>query len=217
MAACPICHREMIQEEEAFLNGCMHCFCYECILKWSDTQLRTNAEHLSCPVCKSSYRSVYHDCVLGTYRRHQFLPQTDSEDGDLDPSPAVLSSGHRQRRSMYFGDSTKLRGELENHGRPPRKPHDPIVLKWVERELQALMLEEDVQLIVGVVMGVLKTAKKPGTRSDIAAPLCEEVLRNVAEALEPFLGNCSKQFSEELDQFVNSGLNMAAYDAMDSV
>ena len=73
---CPICHDQVPQKEQAFLDECFHGFCLNCIRKWTETQKAHPAQasadfRPACPLCKTTYRSIIYDCRDGAFRQAQ--------------------------------------------------------------------------------------------------------------------------------------------------
>lgn len=48
------------------MNSCVHCFCYECILRWSQVGF-TQTEN-RCPECKARFSSLKRKCHRVEYR-----------------------------------------------------------------------------------------------------------------------------------------------------
>ena len=74
---CPICHNQVPQKEQAFLDECFHGFCLDCIRKWTETQRAHPAQgsadfRPTCPLCKTTYRSIIYDCRDGAFRQAQW-------------------------------------------------------------------------------------------------------------------------------------------------
>ena len=90
---CAICLLPPTTANEAFLDNCFHCFCYEvcqnqiietrgfashvrsvgwqCILAWSETQQHhppLQGPTFACPLCKTPYTSIIYDCEQSLFR-----------------------------------------------------------------------------------------------------------------------------------------------------
>lgn len=83
----------------------------------------------------------------------------------------------------------------------------PTTATWLQRELQALLLEEDVDLIVQHVLGTLVHAMGAPKRLE-----GREAAVVAAAAAAPYLPGQSSRFGQEFAGFLASGLNVAAYD-----
>jgi hypothetical protein len=137
-----------------------------------------------------------------------------------------LTSEQRRRRSLYsthynddsLAEETKrLQGSFINQASLGR----PAVAQWLTRELQALLLQEDVELLVQHILGNLKhiiealsventRLKKPGS-GRVAG---ERAVDIVAVAMAPYLPEHAKKLGHEFIGFVVSGLNIDAHDAV---
>jgi hypothetical protein len=97
----------------------------------------------------------------------------------------------------------------------------PAVAQWLQRELQALLLQEDVNLLSQHILGNLKHGieasflenkrlKGPG----IGRLEGEKAVEIIAAAMAAYLPEHSKRLGQELVGFVLSGLNIDAHDAV---
>ncbi|KAK9811556.1 hypothetical protein WJX72_005822 [[Myrmecia] bisecta] len=164
MRTCSICLGSLEPVQEAFLNDCFHCFCFKCILQWNEAQRAhppAEGARYTCPLCKTAYTSIIHDCSDNSYRRHQVDDSANSSDG----TAIALSFTQRLRRSVYFTaaatDQQPLTGQQLARLRDPSRLHKPELQKWVQRELQALLLEADVDLVVQHVLGTMQALAAP--------------------------------------------------------
>lgn len=112
------------------------------------------------------------------------------------------------------------------HRRPAKRgkpPDDAQLTLWITRELQALILDEDVALLLQHVQGVLKrmySAKPtngpapstPGSVFSATYGSRDAFLGSVAQSMEQFLQEFSAQFAAELWVFLHGGLTVAAFD-----
>jgi hypothetical protein len=78
---------------------------------------------------------------------------------------------------------------------------------WLERELQAVLVERDVEILVQHVLGFLKSVMKGMTSIPGA-----EVIGAVQSAVEPYVPQYASIVAEEFLEFIASGLTVAAYD-----
>jgi Zinc finger, C3HC4 type (RING finger) len=57
---------------QAYLDGCFHRFCLACISRWTDSQREhppaDGGQAFVCPLCKTPYASVLHDCHHHSYK-----------------------------------------------------------------------------------------------------------------------------------------------------
>ena len=77
---------------------------------------------------------------------------------------------------------------------------DEQAQKWIRRELEALLMIDDVEFLADLVTHVVRDACK------------QEVERKLHLAIEPFLHEHAGLFAAELGSFLASGLNMVGYD-----
>mmetsp|Transcript_21591 Transcript_21591/g.60002 ORF Transcript_21591/g.60002 Transcript_21591/m.60002 type:complete len:336 (-) Transcript_21591:176-1183(-) len=230
-ALCPICHSTIVLAEEAFLERCYHRFCFHCILQWTETQAAHppgSGDGFTCPLCKGPYKYILHDVHDHSFRQHfvpgHKRPQLLHQDGSF-----TLTTAQRRRRGLYFCPSSRppiaaerqltaaagtrlassaLRGQVE---------------LWLRRELQALLLQEDVSLVLLHAMGSVEfpesTLRSTGAGRLTAiqkrarvAPLDMSWLTDFAETCRPFVGGHAEILAEQLGAFYRSGLTVAAYD-----
>ncbi|XP_057425162.1 uncharacterized protein LOC130718569 isoform X2 [Lotus japonicus] len=87
---------------------------------------------------------------------------------------------------------------------------------WLRREIQALIQEEDVDIIVHHILGVVKSFSTRREQRHINDPekKQEEFKMSVSEAARPFLAARTERFVYEIQLFLASGLNIEAYDAV---
>eukprot|EP00882_Tetradesmus_deserticola_P016858 GHRQ01018032.1.p1 GENE.GHRQ01018032.1~~GHRQ01018032.1.p1 ORF type:complete len:200 (+),score=39.71 GHRQ01018032.1:311-910(+) len=166
---CPICLSHIEVHNEAYLNPCFHRFCFSCIQRWTESQKRhppaspsgqessTGHTPLACPMCKRPYIHIVYDCIGTSYRLLAISGQQGSASG------LALSAQQRRRRSLYMTGQQLVAeadgpAEAAQPGRrmQPRAANSPQTTEWVARELQALLLEEDVDVIAQHVVGVLQ-------------------------------------------------------------
>lgn len=235
---CPICLEPVTGE--AFLDQCFHRFCYHCILQWSEMVLAASlaksgnpkrVSSLECPLCKTHYTSVIHDFVSGNKFRRDYLLS-------LDGSRFHLSEAHKKRQAVYSDQQENPKPEEEelpsaeaevminNTNRAlPKNPKFRVVqssrwlTSWVRRELQALMQEEDVDMvthhIVGIVEFLQKQAKAGGVRRRASSQTAyADWHKAVSVAVQPFVFENARKFAEELWRFLASGIDIAFYDQL---
>ncbi|XP_057998788.1 uncharacterized protein LOC131177696, partial [Hevea brasiliensis] len=86
---------------------------------------------------------------------------------------------------------------------------------WLRREIQALLQEEDVEIIVHHILGVVDSFLRRGDQShQMRTPETKqgEFKNLVSDAARPFLAARTAQFVNELELFLASGFNIKAYD-----
>jgi hypothetical protein len=90
----------------------------------------------------------------------------------------------------------------------------PEVLAWIERELQALMLQSDVALVAQHVLGTLKyAAAQRLDRQHMHGVGVAEAAALLRDAAKPYIPQHAARFAWEVVAFVHSGLGVKAHDA----
>ncbi|KAL5566109.1 hypothetical protein UlMin_029273 [Ulmus minor] len=210
---CPICLRPISQE--SYLNKCFHKFCYSCIIQWTKVVAGKNSSKLSslkCPLCKVENFSIIHGFDGNSFQ--QYYINQDLEIG------FVLSKAHKFRLQCYYTEpgllsdlfSVSRYWKLCKYAQPNR-----WLQSWLRREIQALIQEEDVEIIVHHIHGVIDsfvTRSQQQTRSKTPEAKREEFHAAICDAARPFLTERTDRFLDELEHFLASGLNIEAYDAV---
>lgn len=208
---CPICLEPITAD--AFLDQCFHKFCYHCILKWSEAfsnQQHKSFSRLPCPLCKMQNTSIIYNFIGPTFQRHY-----------VSKGPAksfALSEAHIHRLKVYsespdvaVSNNQALRHWKQNGNLPSSR----WLQCWIRRELQALMQEEDVDIVMHHVLGVLESFQRRTTQKVSTGELESrhaQYRSSVSDAVRPFIFENSGRFADELEAFLISGLDIAAYD-----
>lgn len=79
--------------------------------------------------------------------------------------------------------------------------------EWIRRELQAVLVEKDVEILVQHVLGILKGAMKGKKRVPGLT-----VAAAIESALEPYVPQHANALGNEFLEYISSGLTLAAYD-----
>jgi len=142
-----------------------------------------------------------------------------------------LTTQQRFRRSLYFTPraASPRRTELKLFRSLDETTMRQQAKMWVTRELQALLLQEDVTLVLSQIMGCIEPLKEKKRKRSPPRPLDaahrdqtrksnwaldSRWLEMVADCSRPFLFENSEQFAGELAAFLDSGLTVAQYDAL---
>jgi Ring finger domain len=251
-SSCPICLAPLHAEAhaEAFVYPCFHRFCFPCIAAWTETRRAQGARAgaggagggselgtqslraaFTCPLCRRPY-----DCVLHSFTTSgSFATLLGGSTRPLGLT-VPLSAAQRRRRSLYgrVRSSTEAPAQLPLPPQPPRpvcaprRPEHPVTLAWVERELQALLLDDDVTLLVQHVSGVLRSLAARQRDAPRVAPPAAACAADptsavygsfsafcdaVAGALRGFMHMTeATQFAAELWGWLHSGLSITAHD-----
>eukprot|EP00249_Psilotum_nudum_P016532 c25868_g1_i1 orf=77-832(+) len=235
---CPICLDCIVGA--AYLDPCFHEFCFHCILQWSEMVLAHFPEAreqqlLDCPLCKAKYSSIIHE-VSGQGYERCFLFGSQSE-----MSKFFLSEAHARRLAAYEVLEGRELGKvdlvatktLDMVKRASKRGGAILGLvrleqlhMWIRRELQALLREEDVELLMHHVVGILQhfdsssrngvSRFHTGSRNEFPKSVTECLHWKIAvsEGVRDFLGDNAERFSSELERFLLSGLSVEAYDEL---
>ncbi|KAG5244859.1 E3 ubiquitin-protein ligase Topor [Salix suchowensis] len=173
---CPICLAPFLQE--SYLDTCFHKFCYKCILQWTKVVSHKESRRPSavkCPLCKTENFSIIYGYDGSSFQRH-YVNQ-----GFEDRYPWLLFNLPFSFLRKYIQPNRWLES-------------------WLRREVQALLQEEDTEVILYHILD-----KKPEMKQ-------EEFEDVVSNAARPFLTAKIDRFVKELELFLASGLNIEAYD-----
>ncbi|XP_073145622.1 uncharacterized protein [Henckelia pumila] len=128
-----------------------------------------------------------------------------------------FSESHRYRLKCYYTEPGNLDGKLHvsrywkfhKYLQPNSWLHD-----WLRREIQAVMQEEDVDIIVHHVHGVINSLRRDTSKHlTMSAEMVREEFRMiVSEAVKPFITGRTERFVNELELFLASGLTINAFD-----
>ncbi|XP_013584157.1 PREDICTED: uncharacterized protein LOC106293031 [Brassica oleracea var. oleracea] len=212
---CPICLGPILQE--SYLDTCFHKFCFGCIKQWIkvvSSKVTKPLSSVKCPLCKTDNISIIYNFDGHSFDRHYVDPNIT--DG------FVLTKEHRYRLQCYYTES----GFLADVFDVPRfwklkklLQRNRWLESWLRRELQALMQEEDVDIVLHHLVGAMdsfckRTEQRHKQETRSAEAFQEQFKTVIAEAARPFLMARTDRFVDELELFLASGLNMEAYDAV---
>lgn len=213
---CPICLGPILQE--SYLDTCFHKFCFRCIKQWIkvvSSKVTKPLSSVKCPLCKRDNISIIYNFDGHSFDRHYVDPNIT--DG------FVLTKEQRYRLQCYYTES----GFLADVFDVPRfwklkkfLQRNRWLESWLRRELQALMQEEDVDIVLHHLIGVMdsfckRTEQRHKQEAKRSGEAFQEQFKSViAEAARPFLLARTDRFVDELELFLASGLNMEAYDAV---
>nr|XP_025619077.1 uncharacterized protein LOC112710860 isoform X2 [Arachis hypogaea] len=215
-SCCPICLGPTLQP--SYLDKCFHKFCFNCILRWTKvvaSKHRSQPSSVKCPLCKTENFSIIHGVDGSCFQRHYV-----NEDFEYScVCSFTLSRAHRYRLQCYYTEQGFLDDVFNiSHYWKSRKYCQPNswLQSWLRREIQALIQEEDVDIIVYHIFGVMNASLTKEQKSHMNAPekVQEEFKTSVSEAARPFLGARTERFVYEIQLFLASGLNIEAYDAV---
>lgn len=208
---CPICLAPFLQE--SYLDTCFHKFCYKCILQWTKVVSRKESRRPSsvkCPLCKTDNFSLIYGYDGSSFQRH-YVNQ-----GFEDSS--FFSKAHKYRLQCYYTEPGILNDtinvsrywKLRKYLQPNR-----WLQSWLRREVQALLQEEDIEVILYHILGTVNSffSRNEHTRQTKTPEMKQEEFKAVvSNAARPFLTAKTDRFVIELELFLASGLNIEAYD-----
>ncbi|XP_050223142.1 uncharacterized protein LOC126673178 isoform X2 [Mercurialis annua] len=172
--------------QESYLDTCFHKFCYKCILHWAKV-VSGRPSSVKCPLCKTQNLSIIYGYDGCSFER-RFMTQ------NCENSIANVSQYWKTRKYLQ----------------PNR-----WLLRWLRREIQALLQEEDVEIIVHHILGVIDSFQQRNEQiHQMKMPEAkqEKFKSLVADAARPFLAAKTDRFINELELFLASGFNIDAYD-----
>ncbi|KAI4367855.1 hypothetical protein MLD38_016479 [Melastoma candidum] len=212
--SCPICLSPIDPLQESFLDRCFHKFCYNCITRWVGVVAKSSSMplvSLDCPICKTESFSIIHDCDGNSFLR-DYIDQIFTDRGS-----AFFTEAHKYRLRCY-NDRPGSLGKIFDVSRfwksQRYRQSNRWLLSWLRRELQTLMKEEDVDIVLHHIYGVIDSSLK---RVDFVAAKSpenkqKEFKATVFAAAEPFLAGKADAFADEVELFLASGLTIEAYD-----
>ncbi|KAJ9131478.1 hypothetical protein P3X46_035134 [Hevea brasiliensis] len=199
---CPICLGPLLQE--SYLDSCFHKFCYSCILHWTKVVAGKHSHapcSVKCPLCKTENLSIIYGYDGSSFQRYSFF-----------------SKAHKYRLKCYYIEPGIL-SNIVNALRywKSRKYLQPNrwLQSWLRREIQALLQEEDVEIIIHHMLGVVDSFLRRGDQSHpMRTPETKqgEFKNLVSDAARPFLAARTERFVNEMELFLASGFNIEAYD-----
>ncbi|XP_078446797.1 RING/U-box superfamily protein isoform X1 [Wolffia australiana] len=208
---CPICLDYI--KDEAYLDRCFHSFCYQCITNWTTYASLRQSGPLSCikcPLCKSENLSIIHGFSGNFYLQH-FVNQPIGK--------GCLTRAHVCRWLCYEKEPGMLNDKFSSQSfwksrRYLRK--NQFLQVWLRREIQTLLQEEDVDVIVYHILGVIESFFKSQQKTYYPQLPPEDVRKNfkklISDAARTFLSSRTDRFVDELELFLASGLTLDAYD-----
>ncbi|XP_010906886.1 uncharacterized protein [Elaeis guineensis] len=207
---CPICLEPV--KDEAYLDQCFHAFCYRCIVQWLRLVASKHSQPISlirCPLCKTENFSIVHGFDGESFQRHYV---------NQDHRKSYLSNVHEFRLQFYKCEAgiTNDIFDVQQYWKCRKYRQKNIWLQnWLRREIQTLTQEENVDIILHHILGVidsfLRREEQEGIKS-MPEQKREEFRGLLADAARPFLLGYTERFFNELELFLASGLNIEAYD-----
>ncbi|KAL2942094.1 Patronin, partial [Bienertia sinuspersici] len=156
--------------------------------------------------------SVIHGFDGSTFQRHFINPNSGNSN--------FFTKGHKYRLLCYYtepkpgllSDAFKVERFWKSH---KYLQHNMWLEKWLRRELQALMQEEDVEIIMHHILGVIESFSRshhPKGTPHLPQQKQGEFKVLVTNAATPFLAARTNRFVVEVELFLASGLTVEAYD-----
>uniref|UniRef100_A0ACD5WCN0 Uncharacterized protein n=1 Tax=Avena sativa TaxID=4498 RepID=A0ACD5WCN0_AVESA len=207
---CPICLEDF--KDEAYLDACLHSFCFKCVAQWVKVVASKHEEPLSsvkCPLCKTENLSIIHAFDGETFQRHYI---------EQDPGKRYLSDAQQLISQFYntreISDSTSSVQQYWKQRKYLRK--NMWLEMWLTQEIQALTQVENVEAIVyhihGVIESFMKRQEKLHASKQISPEHTREEFRSLlSNAARPFLLGRTDRFVTEVELFLISQQNINAY------
>ncbi|XP_022870340.1 uncharacterized protein LOC111389599 isoform X2 [Olea europaea var. sylvestris] len=191
-------------------------FCFNCIVRWTNiiaSKHSCGPSSVKCPLCKTENLSIVYGFDGSSFQRHYV--NRDLRNSKL--FSEFFSEAHRYRLKCYYtepgnlADKVKVSSYWKSHKyrQQNRWLHD-----WLRREIQAVTQEEDVDIIVHHIFGVIDSFRRDAVKhSKISTETKQEEFKLlVSQAVRPFLMGRSDRFVYELELFLASGLKIDAFD-----
>ncbi|KDD76268.1 hypothetical protein H632_c291p1 [Helicosporidium sp. ATCC 50920] len=222
MTKCPICLRTIAEAQRTYVDPCYHRYCYSCICKWTTVKIKNSGlspdetpPRPTCVLCRTPYQ-----LLILEGPGDAFNVEAAGARGAARPAGFVPSHAHVARRQWYAANEAAERGEAADHdARPPHGEEERVAALacatpqffrlassqtrvWLVRELEALLLSDDVDLLAELVLGTLRLHRKRGSG----------LLPRLRQTMEPYLGARSAPFALELLKFACSGQSLETFD-----
>ncbi|KAG4172523.1 hypothetical protein ERO13_A11G000800v2 [Gossypium hirsutum] len=193
-------------------------FCFNCIVQWSRvvaSKSSGQSASIKCPLCKTDNFSIISGFDGTCFQRHYV-------DQDF-RNRFTFSKAHKYRLQCYYSEPGILNDifDVSRFWKSRKyRQSNRWLQSWLKRELQALMQEEDVDIVVHHIHGVIESfwTRIEHTRvllKKSAEAYWQDNFRiAITEAAKPFLLARTDRFVNELELFLASGLNIEAYDAV---
>ncbi|CAN8260379.1 unnamed protein product [Cochlearia groenlandica] len=212
---CPICLGPI--HEESYLDTCFHMFCFNCIKQWIkvvSSKVIKKPSSVKCPLCKTENTSIIHNFDGQFFERHYI--DRNITDG------FVLTKEQRYRLQCYYTEPGFLADVFDVTRFWKMKKFLQInrwLEAWLRREVQTLMQDEDVDIVLHHLVGVMdsfrnRIEQRHKQEKRNAESNQEQFKAVVTEAASPFIMARTDRFVDELELFLASGLNIEAYDAI---
>ncbi|XP_052184041.1 uncharacterized protein LOC127796009 isoform X6 [Diospyros lotus] len=186
-------------------------FCYDCIVHWTKVVASRHScrpSSVRCPMCKKENFSVIYEIDGNSFQRH-YINQ------DLGNS-AFFSEAHKYRLQCYYMEPALLSNmfKVTQYWKSRKyRQQNQWLQSWLRREIQALIQEEDVEVIVHHILGVIDSLRRNDQNTANTPESKQENFKGlVAQAASPFLAGRTDRFVKEVELFLASALNIEAYD-----
>lgn len=228
--------------DQCFHRFCYHCILQWSEMVLATSLARSGnpkrVAALECPLCKTKYFSIIHDFVSGTKFQRDYLLASDGSRFKLSEAHRTrlaVYAAHKakerlERRAEAEADKRSSSGSEQvqgGHHHPQRlglgrnsktRNVRGVVMAnkwlpcWVRRELQALMQDEDVEMVAHHVVGVVESLHKRARSANLNDTIKQSWYEAVAAAVRPFVFEDAEIFAEELWKFLDAGIDIAYYD-----
>ncbi|KAF6158950.1 hypothetical protein GIB67_042031, partial [Kingdonia uniflora] len=184
-----------------------------CIVRWSKVVSNCCSERhssLKCPFCKRDNYSIVYECDGNSFQQHYI-------NGDHRKN-IFFSAAHKHRLRCYYSETgsscDKFNVQLYWKFRRYLQPNKWLQ-EWLTREVQALTREEDVNIVVQHIVGVIESfvmINKREVSNRTPEQKRQDLKSLILDAARPFLSGRTERFVDEVELFLASGLTIQAYD-----
>ncbi|XP_021899017.1 uncharacterized protein LOC110815504 isoform X2 [Carica papaya] len=190
-------------------------FCYNCIVHWTEVSARKHScspSFVKCPLCKKENFSIIHGFDGSSFERH-YVNQTFG-------NGFLLSRAHKYRLQCYYTEPGILNDIFDVPWYWKSRKYvqaNQWLLNWLRREIQALVLDEDVEIIAHHILDTIDSFRRRNEqkhKTGTPETKQEEFKLLVSDAARRFLMARTDRFVHELELFLASGFNLEAYDAV---
>ncbi|XP_051177550.1 uncharacterized protein [Lolium perenne] len=207
---CPICLESF--RDEAYLDACLHSFCFKCITQWVKIVASKHEEPLSsvkCPLCKTENVSIIHAFDGESFQRHYI--EQDRGKRYLSDTQEFISQIYNTREIPDDASSVEQYWKQRKYLRK-----NTWLEMWLRQEIQALTQDENVETIVyhihGVIESFMKRQEKLHTLKQTLPEQTREEFRSLlSDTARPFLLGRTARFVAEVELFLISQRNIDAY------
>jgi hypothetical protein len=159
---------------------------------------------------------VMRQFILFAYHRCRVYDVLNDSDSPWVTGGLRLSPIQMRRRSLYLDSSSIEVEDAEKQTRnsiPLCNLEKPAFKLWLVRELQSILLIEDVQLIVEHLLGCL-LQQTGGIKKSCTQVAAAHVMESIESSVSLYTGKHTKRLALEALKFIQANLTLEAYDIL---